>query len=417
MGSGGREHALAWKINQSERLTKLYVAPGNAGTAEIAENVNIKVTDFEALANFVEHNAIDMLVVGPEDPLVEGIRDYFEADARFARLMIVGPGKAGAILEGSKDFAKEFMFRHHIPTAGYLTVTKDNLEKGFAFLETLKPPYVLKADGLAAGKGVLILDNLEEAKRELELMLGGKFGKAGNQVVIEEYLKGIELSVFALTDGKSYKILGSAKDYKRIGEGDMGLNTGGMGAVSPVPFANEEFNRKVEERVVRPTIEGLQKDGIDYKGFVFFGLMNVGGDPYVIEYNVRMGDPETEVVMPRLKTDVLSLFEAMAKGELEQAAFELDDRFCTTVMLVSQGYPGDYEKGKEITGVPDVKGSIVFHAGTKLAEGKVVTNGGRVIAVSSFGKTMREALAQSYKNVAKIHFDGMNFRRDIGFDL
>lgn len=417
LGSGGREHALAWKINQSERLTKLYVAPGNAGTAEIAENVNIKVTDFEALANFVEHNAIDMLVVGPEDPLVEGIRDYFEADARFARLMIVGPGKAGAILEGSKDFAKEFMFRHHIPTAGYLTVTKDNLEKGFAFLETLKPPYVLKADGLAAGKGVLILDNLEEAKRELELMLGGKFGKAGNQVVIEEYLKGIELSVFALTDGRSYKILGSAKDYKRIGEGDMGLNTGGMGAVSPVPFANEEFNRKVEERVVRPTIEGLQKDGIDYKGFVFFGLMNVGGDPYVIEYNVRMGDPETEVVMPRLKTDILSLFEAMAKGELEQAAFELDDRFCTTVMLVSQGYPGDYEKGKEITGVPYVKGSIVFHAGTKLADGKVVTNGGRVIAVSSFGKTMREALAQSYENVAKIHFDGMNFRKDIGFDL
>ena len=417
LGSGGREHALAWKINQSERLTKLYVAPGNAGTAEIAENVNIKVTDFEALANFVENNAIDMLVVGPEDPLVEGIRDYFEADARFARLMIVGPGKAGAILEGSKDFAKEFMFRHHIPTAGYLTVTKDNLEKGFAFLETLKPPYVLKADGLAAGKGVLILDNLEEAKRELELMLGGKFGKAGNQVVIEEYLKGIELSVFALTDGRSYKILGSAKDYKRIGEGDTGLNTGGMGAVSPVPFANEEFNRKVEERVVRPTIEGLQKDGIDYKGFVFFGLMNVGGDPYVIEYNVRMGDPETEVVMPRLKTDILSLFEAMAKGELEQAAFELDDRFCTTVMLVSQGYPGDYEKGKEITGVPDVKGSIVFHAGTKLADGKVVTNGGRVIAVSSFGKAMREALVQSYENVAKIHFDGMNFRRDIGFDL
>ena len=417
LGSGGREHALAWKINQSERLTKLYVAPGNAGTAEIAENVNIKVTDFEALATFVEYNAIDMLVVGPEDPLVEGIRDYFEADARFARLMIVGPGKAGAILEGSKDFAKEFMFRHHIPTAGYLTVTKDNLEKGFAFLETLKPPYVLKADGLAAGKGVLILDNLEEAKRELELMLGGKFGKAGNQVVIEEYLKGIELSVFALTDGRSYKILGSAKDYKRIGEGDMGLNTGGMGAVSPVPFANEEFNRKVEERVVRPTIEGLQKDGIDYKGFVFFGLMNVGGDPYVIEYNVRMGDPETEVVMPRLKTDILSLFEAMAKGELERAAFELDDRFCTTVMLVSQGYPGDYEKGKEITGISDVKGSIVFHAGTKLADGKVVTNGGRVIAVSSFGKTMREALAQSYENVAKIHFDGMNFRRDIGFDL
>ena len=417
LGSGGREHALAWKINQSERLTKLYVAPGNAGTAGIAENVNIKVTDFEALAAFVENNGIEMLVVGPEDPLVEGIRDYFEADARFARLMIVGPGKAGAILEGSKDFAKEFMSRHDIPTAAYLTVTKDNLEEGIAFLKTLKPPYVLKADGLAAGKGVLILEDLEEAKKELNLMLGGKFGKAGNQVVIEEFLKGIELSVFALTDGKSYKILGSAKDYKRIGEGDTGLNTGGMGAVSPVPFANDEFNRKVEERVVRPTIEGLRKDGIDYKGFVFFGLMNVGGDPYVIEYNVRMGDPETEVVMPRLKTDILSLFEAMAKGELEQAAFELDDRFCTTVMLVSQGYPGDYEKGKEITGVPDVKGSIVFHAGTKLADGKVVTNGGRVIAVSSFGKTMREALAQSYENVAKIHFDGMNFRRDIGFDL
>lgn len=417
LGSGGREHALAWKMNQSERLTKLYVAPGNAGTAGIAENVNIKVTDFEALAAFVENNGIEMLVVGPEDPLVEGIRDYFEADARFARLMIVGPGKAGAILEGSKDFAKEFMFRHDIPTAAYLTVTKDNLEEGIAFLKTLKPPYVLKADGLAAGKGVLILEDLEEAKRELNLMLGGKFGKAGNQVVIEEFLKGIELSVFALTDGKSYKILGSAKDYKRIGEGDTGLNTGGMGAVSPVPFANEEFNRKVEERVVRPTIAGLQKDGIDYRGFVFFGLMNVGGDPYVIEYNVRMGDPETEVVLPRLKTDILSLFEATAKGELEHAAFHLDDRFCTTVMLVSQGYPGDYEKGKEITGLSDVNGSIAFHAGTKLADGKVLTNGGRVLAVSSFGKTMREALSQSYENVAKIHFDGVNFRRDIGFDL
>ena len=417
LGSGGREHALAWKINQSERLTKLYVAPGNAGTAGIAENVNIKVTDFEALAAFVENNGIEMLVVGPEDPLVEGIRDYFEADARFARLMIVGPGKAGAILEGSKDFAKEFMSRHDIPTAAYLTVTKDNLEEGVAFLKTLKAPYVLKADGLAAGKGVLILDDLEEAKRELNLMLGGKFGKAGNQVVIEEFLKGIELSVFALTDGKSYKILGSAKDYKRIGEGDTGLNTGGMGAVSPVPFADDEFNRKVEERVVRPTIVGLQKDGIDYKGFVFFGLMNVGGDPYVIEYNVRMGDPETEVVLPRLKTDILSLFEAMAKGELEHAAFHLDDRFCTTVMLVSQGYPGDYEKGKEITGLSDVDGSIVFHAGTKLADGKVLTNGGRVLAVSSFGRTMQEALTRSYENVAKIRFDGVNFRRDIGFDL
>ena len=417
LGSGGREHALAWKINESERLTTLYVAPGNAGTAGIAENVNIKVTDFEALATFVENNGIEMLVVGPEDPLVEGIRDYFEADARFAHLMIVGPGKAGAILEGSKDFAKEFMVRHHIPTAGYLTVTKENIEDGIDFLKTLKPPYVLKADGLAAGKGVLILNDIEEAKSELRLMLGGKFGKAGNRGVIEEFLSGIELSVFALTDGKDYKILGSAKDYKRIGEGDTGLNTGGMGAVSPVPFADEEFNRKVEERIVRPTIEGFRAEGIDYKGFVFFGLMNVAGDPYVIEYNVRMGDPETEVVLPRLKTDILSLFEAMAKGELKQAAFDLDSRFCTTVMLVSQGYPGDYEKGKVITGLENVEGSIVFHAGTKLTDGKVLTNGGRVLAVSSYGDTMKEALTQSYKNVAKIHFEGMNFRRDIGFDL
>ena len=417
LGSGGREHALAWKINESERLTTLYVAPGNAGTAGIAENVNIKVTDFEALAAFVENNGIEMLVVGPEDPLVEGIRDYFEADARFAHLMIVGPGKAGAILEGSKDFAKEFMVRHHIPTAGYLTVTKENIEDGIDFLKTLKPPYVLKADGLAAGKGVLILNDIEEAKSELRLMLGGKFGKAGNRVVIEEFLSGIELSVFALTDGKDYKILGSAKDYKRIREGDTGLNTGGMGAVSPVPFADEEFNRKVEERIVRPTIEGFRAEGIDYKGFVFFGLMNVAGDPYVIEYNVRMGDPQTEVVLPRLKTDILSLFEAMAKGELKQAAFDLDSRFCTTVMLVSQGYPGDYEKGKVITGLENVEGCIVFHAGTKLTDGKVLTNGGRVLAVSSYGDTMKEALTQSYKNVAKIHFEGMNFRRDIGFDL
>lgn len=417
LGSGGREHALAWKISESKRLTKLYVAPGNAGTAEIAENVNIKVTDFGALATFIENTGIEMLVVGPEDPLVEGIRDYFEADARFTHLMIVGPGKAGAILEGSKDFAKEFMNRHAIPTAGYLTVTKENIEEGIDFLKALQPPYVLKADGLAAGKGVLILNDLEEAKSELRLMLDGKFGKAGNQVVIEEFLKGIELSVFALTDGKDYKILGSAKDYKRVGEGDTGLNTGGMGAVSPVPFANEEFNRKVEERIVRPTIEGFREEGIDYKGFVFFGLMNVGGDPYVIEYNVRMGDPETEVVLPRLKTDILSLFEATAKGELKQAAFDLDARFCTTVMLVSQGYPGDYEKGKLIGGLENVEGSIVFHAGTKLADGKVLTNGGRVLAVSSYGDTMKEALAQSYKNVAKIHFDGMNFRRDIGLDL
>lgn len=417
LGGGGREHALAWKINESSRLTKLYVAPGNAGTALIAENVDLKVTDFEALAAFVESKAIDMLVVGPEDPLVEGVRDYFEADGRFEKLMIVGPGKAGAILEGSKDFAKEFMMRHHIPTARYTTVTRENLEEGIRFLKELKPPYVLKADGLAAGKGVLILNELDEAVKELNLMLDGKFGKAGNQVVIEEFLKGIELSVFALTDGKTYKILGSAKDYKRVGEGDTGLNTGGMGAVSPVPFADEEFNRKVEERIVRPTIEGLQADGVDYKGFVFFGLMNVGGDPYVIEYNVRMGDPETEVVMPRLKTDILTLFEEMAHGQLEKAAFELDDRFCTTVMLVSQGYPGSYEKGKVISGLDGVEGSIVFHAGTRMDGDKVLTSGGRVMAVSSFGKTMKEALALSYQNVGKIHFEGMNFRKDIGFDL
>lgn len=417
LGGGGREHALAWKINESSRLTKLYVAPGNAGTALIAENVDLKVTDFEALATFVESKAIDMLVVGPEDPLVEGVRDYFEADGRFEKLMIVGPGKAGAILEGSKDFAKEFMMRHHIPTARYTTVTRENMEEGVRFLKELKPPYVLKADGLAAGKGVLILNELDEAVKELNLMLDGKFGKAGNQVVIEEFLKGIELSVFALTDGKTYKILGSAKDYKRVGEGDTGLNTGGMGAVSPVPFADEEFNRKVEERIVRPTIEGLQADGVDYKGFVFFGLMNVGGDPYVIEYNVRMGDPETEVVMPRLKTDILTLFEEMAHGQLEKAAFELDDRFCTTVMLVSQGYPGSYEKGKVISGLDSVEGSIVFHAGTRMEGDKVLTSGGRVMAVSSFGKTMKEALALSYQNVGKIHFDGMNFRKDIGFDL
>lgn len=417
LGGGGREHALAWKINESSRLTKLYVAPGNAGTALIAENVDLKVTDFEALAAFVESKAIDMLVVGPEDPLVEGVRDYFEADGRFEKLMIVGPGKAGAILEGSKDFAKEFMMRHHIPTARYTTVTRENMEEGVRFLKELKPPYVLKADGLAAGKGVLILNELDEAVKELNLMLDGKFGKAGNQVVIEDFLKGIELSVFALTDGKTYKILGSAKDYKRVGEGDTGLNTGGMGAVSPVPFADEEFNRKVEERIVRPTIEGLQADGVDYKGFVFFGLMNVGGDPYVIEYNVRMGDPETEVVMPRLKTDILTLFEEMAHGQLEKAAFELDDRFCTTVMLVSQGYPGSYEKGKVISGLDGVEGSIVFHAGTRMEGDKVLTSGGRVMAVSSFGKTMKEALALSYQNVGKIHFDGMNFRKDIGFDL
>ena len=394
LGSGGREHALAWKIVQSPKLGKLYVAPGNAGTAQLAENVSLAVTDFRAIGDFIQDKQIDLLVVGPEDPLVEGIRDFLEADSRFGGLMIVGPGKDGAILEGSKDFAKQFMIRHGIPTAGYMTVTPDRVKEGQQFLATLRPPYVLKADGLAAGKGVLILPELEEAQRELE-----------------------EISVFAITDGKDYKILGSAKDYKRVGEGDTGLNTGGMGAVSPVPFADEEFNRKVEERIVRPTVEGLKKDGIDYRGFIFFGLMNKGGDPAVIEYNVRMGDPETEVVMPRLKTDILELFEATALGKLADSAFELDERYCTTVMLVAGGYPGSYEKGNVITGLDDIEGSIVFHAGTKEADGQILTNGGRVMAVSSFGTQMEQALKQSYANVARLSFKDMSYRRDIGQDL
>ena len=417
LGGGGREHALAWKISQSPQLEKLYVAPGNAGTALLAENVSIAVTDFKAIADFIEDKGIQLLVVGPEDPLVEGIRDFLQADGRFDELMIVGPGKDGAILEGSKDFAKQFMKRHGIPTAGYMTVTPSNIVEGQQFLSTLKPPYVLKADGLAAGKGVLIIDDLKEAQDELKEMLDGKFGKASCRVVIEEFLHGIEISVFAITDGKDYRILGSAKDYKRIGEGDTGLNTGGMGAVSPVPFADAEFNRKVEELIVRPTVDGLRKDGIDYRGFIFFGLMNDGGNPAVIEYNVRMGDPETEVVMPRLKTDILELFAATATGHLAEAAFELDERYCTTVMLVAGGYPGSYEKGNSITGLEDVKDSIVFHAGTKAENGRVFTNGGRVMAVSSYGHSMEEALLQSYKNVEHIKFKDMNFRRDIGQDL
>lgn len=417
LGSGGREHALAWKMVQSPRLEKLYVAPGNAGTAEIAENVAIAVNDFQAIADFIAENGIRMLVVGPEDPLVGGIRDFLQADGRLGGLLIVGPGKEGALLEGSKDFAKQFMQRYHIPTAGYMTVTRENLAEGMQFLATLKPPYVLKADGLAAGKGVLIIDDLGEAQSELEQMLDGKFGKASARVVIEEFLKGIEISVFAVTDGKGYKILGSAKDYKRVGEGDTGLNTGGMGAVSPVPFADEAFNRKVEERIVCPTVEGLKKEGIDYRGFIFFGLMNVGGEPFVIEYNVRMGDPETEVVMPRLKSDVLELFEAVASGHLEQVDLELDKRFCTTVMLVAGGYPGSYEKGNAITGIGRVKDAIVFHAGTKRQDSQVVTNGGRVIAVSAFGDTLCEALKQSYSQVAELDFKDKNYRRDIGQDL
>ena len=417
LGSGGREHALAWKMVQSPKLEKLYVAPGNAGTAEIAENVAIAVNDFQAIADFIAENGIRMLVVGPEDPLVGGIRDFLQADGRLGGLLIVGPGKEGALLEGSKDFAKQFMQRYHIPTAGYMTVTRENLAEGMQFLATLKPPYVLKADGLAAGKGVLIIDDLGEAQSELEQMLDGKFGKASARVVIEEFLKGIEISVFAVTDGKGYKILGSAKDYKRVGEGDTGLNTGGMGAVSPVPFADEAFNGKVEERIVRPTVEGLKKEGIDYRGFIFFGLMNVGGEPFVIEYNVRMGDPETEVVMPRLKSDVLELFEAVASGHLEQVDLELDKRFCTTVMLVAGGYPGSYEKGNAITGIGRVKDAIVFHAGTKRQDSQVVTNGGRVIAVSAFGDTLCEALKQSYSQVAELDFKDKNYRRDIGQDL
>ncbi|MEG2341228.1 MAG: phosphoribosylamine--glycine ligase [Odoribacter sp.] len=417
LGGGGREHTLAWKMVQSPKLEKLYIAPGNAGTAELAENVSLTVTDFQSIADFIAAKDIDMLVVGPEDPLVEGIRDFLQADGRFQRLMIVGPAKDGAILEGSKDFAKRFMIRHGIPTAGYMTVTSENMAEGQHFLSTLRAPYVLKADGLAAGKGVLILNDLKEAQDELKEMLEGKFGKASNQVVIEEFLKGIEISVFAITDGKDYKILGSAKDYKRIGEQDTGLNTGGMGAVSPVPFADEVFNRKVEERIIRPTIEGLKKDGIDYRGFLFFGLMNDGGEPSVIEYNVRMGDPETEVVMPRLKTDLLELFEATATGRLATVAFELDKRYCTTVMLVAGGYPGSYEKGNIITGFNAVKESIVFHSGTKNVDGQVFTNGGRVLAVSSFGSCMEDALKQSYANVAKLHFKDMNYRKDIGEDL
>lgn len=416
LGGGGREHALAWKMAESPELEKLYVAPGNAGTAEIAENVNIKVSDFQGIADFVAREGVHLVVVGPEDPLVEGIREALEADTRLKDLLIIGPGKAGAILEGSKDFAKEFMFKYQIPTAAYRTVTPDSIAEGVDFLKTLKPPYVLKADGLAAGKGVLILEDLQEAESELKEMLGGKFGKASRRVVIEEYLQGIEISVFVLTDGKDYKILGSAKDYKRIGEGDTGLNTGGMGAVSPVPFADEIFNQKVEEKIIRPTIAGLKAEGIDYKGFIFFGLMNVGGEPKVIEYNVRMGDPETEVVMPRIKADLIRLFEATARGELATAHFALDSRYCTTVMLVAQGYPGDYEKGKEIQ-IGNVEGSIVFHAGTRRTGEKILTNGGRVLAISSYGKTMQQALDESYRNIKEIAFEGKTYRGDIGKDL
>ncbi len=417
LGSGGREHAIAWKLNKSKNLTKLFIAPGNAGTDPLGYNLNINPTDFHAIRKLVLEEKIDMVIVGPEEPLVKGIKDFFLNDPDLARVAVVGPSQEGAQLEGSKDFAKAFMMRHKIPTAAYYTVTPKNIEEGIAHLRTMNAPFVLKADGLAAGKGVLILDNLAEAEAELRDMLAGKFGEASSKVVIEEFLSGIELSVFVLTDGNNYVILPEAKDYKRIGEGDTGLNTGGMGAVSPVPFAGKEFMQKVENRIIKPTVEGLKKDDILYKGFIFFGLINVGGNPMVIEYNVRMGDPETEAVIPRIKNDLLELFKAVATGTLNKHTMEIDPQPVTTVMLVAGGYPGEYEKGKVITGLHRVKGSMVFHAGTTLKNGEVVTNGGRVIAISSLGRNMEDALEACYRNAETIAFDDMYYRSDIGFDL
>ncbi len=417
IGSGGREHTLAWKIAQSRKLDKLYIAPGNAGTALTGQNINIKADDFKALGAFAVENNINMVVVGPEDPLVKGIHDYFLEEKELANIPVIGPQKNGAMLEGSKKFANEFMARNNIPTAGFKSVTRNNIKEGLNYLSEVSPPYVLKADGLAAGKGVIILNDIKKAEAELKLMLEGKFGDASKTVVIEEYLKGIEISVFALTDGKSYKILPAAKDYKRIGEGDTGLNTGGMGAVSPVPFADEQFINKVEEQVIKPTIIGLRNEKIPYKGFLYFGLMNSDGDPYVVEYNVRMGDPEAEVIIPRLNCDLLDLFEGVASNNLSEKDFGIDERSVATVMLVSGGYPGHYEKGKEISNLNNISDSIIFHAGTQLINDKVVTSGGRVISISSYGKTYRDALNACYKNADIITFENKHYRRDIGFDL
>ena len=419
LGSGGREHAIAWKSAQSSHLKKLFIAPGNAGTKSVGINVDININDFEAIANFALENKIHIIVVGPEEPLVNGIVDYFNSREDLSKITVIGPNKEAAQLEGSKDFSKQFMARHNIPTAKYATFTKDNIKDGYGFLELMKPPYVLKADGLAAGKGVLILNNLKEAKEELKNMLtGSKFGKASNKVVIEQFLKGIELSVFVVSDGKNYKLLPEAKDYKRIGANDTGPNTGGMGAVSPVPFANREFMDKVENQIIIPTIKGLKKEGIHYSGFIFFGLISVKGDPYVIEYNCRMGDPETEVVMPRIKSDILELFDGIATDTLGERDVEIDPRCAATVVMVSGGYPEKYEKGKQILGLKEFEKSIVFHAGTMENEdGSVLTNGGRVIAVTSYGKSIEKALKHSYNSIENITFDNSNYRKDIGFDL